>query len=140
MKARQETRLYIQLQTLAAAQMESAAQLLRAHGLTATQYNVLRILRGAGGPLSCTEVGGRMWTKDSDITRLLDRLEKRGWIARCRSTTDRRAIQVAITAAGQQLLADLDKPIELLHCRQFAPLSAGERESLAGYLERLAES
>jgi DNA-binding MarR family transcriptional regulator len=140
MRQSENTRLFIQLQTLAAAQQEAAAQLLRGHGLTATQYNVLRILRGANAPLSCKEVGARMWTRDSDITRLLDRLEKRRWIARCRSSRDRRAVHVAITPAGLQLLAALDGPIELLHSKQFAPLSASERQVFAEYLGRLAES
>lgn len=140
MRTHEETRLFIELQTVAAAQMEAAALLLKSHGLTSPQYNVLRILRGAGQPLSCTEVGNRMWTRDSDITRLLDRLEKRGWIERCRSSEDRRAISVGITAAGIELLSSLDRPVRLLHRQQFGGLPEAEKTMLAGILARLAES
>ncbi len=140
MRSREETRLFLLLQAVAAAQMEAASQLLKSHGLTSPQFNVLRILRGASHPLSCTEVGQRMWTRDSDITRLLDRLEKRGWIERCRSSEDRRAVSVGITAAGSELLSSLDRPVELLHQRQFEALSAGEKRALAGLLARLGES
>jgi DNA-binding MarR family transcriptional regulator len=137
MKPREETRLFIHLQSVAAAQMESAAQLLKGHGLTSPQFNVLRILRGAGQPLSCSEVGSRMWTRDSDVTRLLDRLEKRGWVARCRSTEARRAIQVGITEPGLKLLSTLDGPVELLHRQQFAGLSPADRQTLGTLLKRL---
>lgn len=136
----EETRLFIQLQTIAAAQMETLVQLLKRRGLTSPQYNVLRILRGAGAPLSCTEAGSRMWTRDSDLTRLLGRLEKRGWIERRRSTEDRRAFRVAISKAGLKLLSSLDRPVELLHKQQFAALSVAEKRSLADLLSRLAES
>lgn len=140
MKAPGETSLFIQLQTAAAEQMEAAAQLFRDHGLTSPQYNVLRILRGAATPLTCTEIRDRMWTRDSDVTRLLDRLEKRGMVARCRSSEDRRALQIGITEQGLKLLAALDKPLELLHQRQFAALSAADRQALSMLLDRLAES
>jgi len=135
-----ETRLYIQLQTIAAEQMEATAQLLKQHGLTSPQYNVLRILRGAGAPLKCTEIGNRMWTRDSDVTRLLDRLESRGLAARCRSTEDRRALEIGITEAGLRLLKELDEPVKLLHQQQFEALSFDQRQALAHLLNRLAES
>ena len=81
-------------------------------GLSHTQYNVLRILRGAGEQgLCCREVAERMITRDPDITRLLDRLERRGLLARSRDSQDRRVITVRITAAGQKLLKDLDGPM-----------------------------
>jgi DNA-binding MarR family transcriptional regulator len=81
-----------------------------------------------------------MWTRDSDLTRLLGRLEKRGWIDRRRSLEDRRAFRVAITKAGLKLLSALDQPVELIHKQQFAALLAGEKRSLAELLSRLAES
>ncbi len=133
-------RLYILIQTIAAEQMESTAQLLKQHGLTSPQYNVLRILRGAGAPLKCTEIGKRMWTRDSDVTRLLDRLESRGLAARCRSTEDRRALEIGITEAGLSLLKKLDGPVKLLHQRQFAALAAQDRATLGGLLDKLSES
>ena len=86
-------------------------QYLKQYELTSAQYNVLRILRGAGElGRSCQEIGERMVTLDSDITRLLDRLEKRGWLKRHRDTEDRRVIRVKITAAGRKVLEELDAP------------------------------
>src|SRR6476646_1448962 len=70
---------------------EEVAVWLKPHGLSATQYNALRILRGAGPEgLLCREVGARMLNRDPDITRLLDRLEKHGLVRRPRGKTDRR--------------------------------------------------
>ena len=98
------------------------AQVLKAAEVSATQYNVLRILRGAEGGLTCTEIGNRMITRDPDITRLLDRLEKRALISRCRETKDRRAVLVRITADGFGLLARLDGPIQEVHRKQLGHL------------------
>src|SRR5579859_2851490 len=87
------------------------AVLLKAEDLSATQYNVLRILRGAPEGLPCGEVGNRMITRDPDITRLLDRLEKRGLIARSRDSQDRRMVMARITPEGLKLLARMDEPV-----------------------------
>src|SRR5436309_1705303 len=87
-------------------------QVLKAEELSANQYNVLRILRGSPKGLSCNEIGNRMITRDPDITRLLDRLEKRNLISRCRETKDRRMVLTRISPAGLDLLARLDEPIE----------------------------
>ena len=76
------------------------AQVLKTEDLSATQYNVLRILRGAPEGLPCGEIGSRMITRDPDITRLLDRLEKRELISRCRETKDRRMVMARITPEG----------------------------------------
>ena len=78
------------------------ALVLKAEDLSATQYNVLRILRGAPEGLPCGEIGSRMITRDPDITRLLDRLEKRELISRCRETKDRRMVMARITPEGAQ--------------------------------------
>jgi DNA-binding MarR family transcriptional regulator len=81
--------------------------------LTNTQYNALRILRGAGADgASCGEIGERMVTAESDITRLLDRLEARGLITRCRGEKDRRVVRARITVPGLQLLSELDQPVD----------------------------
>ena len=89
------------------------AEFLKAHDLSPTQYNALRILRGAGKPgLPCSEVGERMINKDPDITRLLDRLEKRDLVTRSRDDNDRRVILARITPAGLEVLRRLDRPIE----------------------------
>jgi len=86
---------------------------LKEFGLTGTQYNALRILRGAGPEgLACREIGGRMITHDPDITRLLNRLEDRGLVERTRARNDRRVIYGKITAAGLKLLREMDAPIE----------------------------
>src|ERR1039457_1774588 len=79
--------------------------LLKAEDLSANQYNVLRILRGSPDGLACGEIGNRMITRDPDITRLLDRLAKRGLISRSRGSKDRRMVTATITAEGLGLLA-----------------------------------
>ena len=78
---------------------------LKAEDLSATQYNVLRILRGAPEGLPCGEIASRMITRDPDITRLLDRMEKRSLISRCRETKDRRMVMARITSEGLKVLA-----------------------------------
>src|ERR1700752_2153169 len=83
---------------------------LKTADLSPTQYNVLRILRGSPEGLPCGEIASRMITRDPDITRLLDRLEKRGLISRCRETKDRRMVMARITADGIKLLAPLEEP------------------------------
>ena len=86
---------------------------LRQAGLSSSQYNVLRILRGsAGEPLPCGEIAERMVRRDPDLTRLLDRLEKGGLVTRSRGTDDRRVVRAAITDEGLELLESLDAPIE----------------------------
>lgn len=98
------------------------AQVLKGEDLSSTQYNVLRILRGAPDGLTCGEVGNRMITRDPDITRLLDRLEKRTLITRCRETRDRRAVLVRIAPEGLKALARLDEPIQQAHRGQLGHL------------------
>ena len=105
--------------------------------LSANQYNVLRILRGAAEGLPCGEIGNRMITRDPDITRLLDRLEKRELISRCRETKDRRMVLTRITPAGLKLLAELDEPVQAAHREQLGHLG---RERLKALSELLRES
>ena len=87
------------------------SQFSRRRIFRSTQYNVLRILRGAPEGLPCGEIANRMITRDPDITRLLDRLEKRGLISRSRETKDRRTVMARITPDGLKLLARLDEPV-----------------------------
>jgi MarR family transcriptional regulator, organic hydroperoxide resistance regulator len=88
-------------------------RVLKAADLSASQFNVLRILRGAGKDgLACGEIGERMVARDPDITRLLDRLEKRGVIERSRDGRDRRVVTTRITDAGLKILKELDRPVE----------------------------
>src|SRR5450631_2111905 len=96
----------------------SLAGLLKTEDLSANQYNVLRILRGSPDGLPCGEIGNRMITRDPDITRLLDRLEKRELISRCRETKDRRMVMARITPQGMELLARMDEPVQDGHRKQ----------------------
>src|SRR5208282_6941377 len=82
---------------------------LKAKGLTPTQYNVLRILRGVWPQgIACQEIARRMITRDADLTRLLDRLESRNLVQRQRQSGDRRVVHISITHGGLSLLAELD--------------------------------
>jgi DNA-binding MarR family transcriptional regulator len=111
--------------------------IFKAHGLSAPQYNVLRILRGsAGTDLSCQEVGRRMVARVPDVTRLLDRLEQRGLIARRRSDVDRRVVRTRITPAGLELLGAIDGPLRARIRRDFAGLD----DDALGRLEVLLDT
>jgi DNA-binding MarR family transcriptional regulator len=89
------------------------SDMLKPHGLSPTQFNALRILRGAGKEgRACSEIAERMINRDPDITRLLDRLERRGLVIRSREGRDRRVIIARITQEGLELLRGLDRPIE----------------------------
>ncbi|HEX8691321.1 MAG TPA: MarR family transcriptional regulator [Longimicrobium sp.] len=115
---------------------QGASELLKQHDLTLTQYNVLRILRGAGEQgLTAGEIGERMITRDPDVTRLLDRLEKRGLAERWRCTEDRRVVWTRITPAGLAAIAPLDHQITELHCRQLGHLGRDRLETLIELLE-----
>lgn len=88
-------------------------ELLRGENLSHSQYNILRILRGAGEEgLPCGEISERMVRRDPDLTRLLDRLDARGLVSRSRDERDRRVIRASITGAGLGILASLDRPVE----------------------------
>lgn len=100
------------------------AGVLKAADLSSTQYNVLRILRGAKEALTCGEIANRMITRDPDITRLLDRMEKRGLISRSRETRDRRMVLTRITQQGLKTLAELDGPVQKAHRAQLGHLGA----------------
>src|SRR5579862_2688097 len=112
-------------------------KILREADVSPTQYNVLRILRGAPDGLTCSEIGKRMITRDPDITRLLDRLEKRSLISRCRETGDRRMVMTRITPHGLDLLRDLDAPVADIHKSQLGHLGRGGLRSLMDLLESL---
>jgi len=118
-----EQEAYLSLLRTADALARGAEEVIKPFGLSGTQYNILRILRGAGAQgLCCHEAGERMLTHDPDITRLLDRLERRGLIVRARASSDRRVITAQITPEGLRILAKLDKPIAECHRRQFGHL------------------
>ncbi len=113
-----------------------AEQLMKASGLTGAQYNVLRILRGAGPHgLPCNAISERLISRDPDMTRLLDRMEKRNLISRERQKEDRRVVKARISDEGLKLLKKLDAPVRDLHKNQFATLSSTRQKAL---LELLA--
>lgn len=119
----------------------SMAEALKPHGITPTQYNVLRILRGAGGGGLCrSEIMERMIARVPDATRLLDRMESAGLIERERSTEDRRFVTTRITAKGRQVLAALDDAVAALHRRQFAALDEAGLRRLIELLGLARES
>jgi DNA-binding MarR family transcriptional regulator len=109
-------------------------QVLKTEGLSATQYNVLRILRGAPDGLPCGEIASRMITRDPDVTRLLDRLEKLGLISRCRETRDRRTVMARITPEGLEMLIRLDEPVQAAHRRSLGHLGRHRLRMLAELL------
>jgi len=115
------------------------AQLLREHGLTPSQYNVLRILRGEGKPLPILEIASRTVTVVPGITGLIDRLEQAGFANRLRCEKDRRVIYVGLTDAGADVLAGLDEPLIALHRKLLSHLSQAEMKELVRLLEKIRQ-
>jgi DNA-binding MarR family transcriptional regulator len=111
------------------------SHVLKNEDLSSNQYNVLRILRGAPDGLPCGEIGNRMITRDPDITRLLDRLEKRSLIARFREVKDRRMVMAKITPDGLKLLARTDGPVRDAHRGQLGHLGRERLRALTDLLE-----
>jgi len=109
-------------------------RVLKTEDLSLTQYNVLRILRGAPEGLSCGDIGRRMITRDPDITRLLDRLERRRLISRCRESCDRRTVLTRITGEGLDVLARLDGPVHHAHRKQLGQLGKQRLDQLTEIL------
>ena len=133
-----ENRIFVALLQTADTLGQEAEQLLKAAGIPNAQYNVLRILRGAEPEgLACRAIGDRMISHDPDITRLLDRMEKRGLITRERQTDDRRVVKTRITPQGLSLLKTLDQPIHDLHKRQFRHISTARLKTLFDLLEEV---
>jgi DNA-binding MarR family transcriptional regulator len=95
--------------------VRGAIGVLKEENLSHTQYNVLRILRGAPQGLACGEIARRMITRDPDVTRLLDRMEKRGLISRARESRDRRMVLARLTPEGRKLADRLDEPVQKIH-------------------------
>lgn len=117
------------------------ADFLKQYDLSFTQYNALRILRGAGkSGLPCSEVGARMINHDPDITRLLDRLERRGFVTRSRDGKDRRVNMARITATGLRLLRRLDQPVESFLRSMLRPVGEERLGSLVRLLNAAREA
>lgn len=135
-----EELLFVNLLRTARQLLDDFDRLLRGRDITQPQYNILRILRGAGASgLPSGEIGERMVGRDPDVTRLLDRMEERGLVVRSRSTADRRVVTTQLTADGLRLVDDLDAPILAMHKRQLGHLSPDEMDDLNRLLERARE-
>lgn len=110
---------------------------LRPYGVTDTQYNALRILRGArGAPMSCAEIGERLINQDPDITRLLDRLERQGLVRRERDLRDRRIVLSRITPAGLSKLQAMDKIVDACVEGMLAHMDTEEIHTMIALLVR----
>ncbi|MEW4526456.1 MarR family transcriptional regulator [Maioricimonas sp. JC845] len=114
-------------------------RLFREYGLTTSQYNVLRILRGEGQPLPSLEIASRLIQQVPAITGLIDRLESAGLVCRKRCEEDRRVVFVDITRSGCSLMARIDEPLLALHRELIGHLSPQELQQLTGLLEKVRE-
>lgn len=111
--------------------------ILKEKKLSMSQYNVLRILQGAAPDgLMCSEIANRMISRDPDMTRLLDRMEKQEWINRERDKIDRRSVLVTITDAGKQLVKSLDAPVNEYVEDQFSSVTQKALRELIDTLEQ----
>jgi len=133
-----EHEVFLAIQRAAADLTQESAALLRPHGLSGAQYNILRILRGAGTDgLACGEIADRLVTRDPDMTRLLDRMERQGLVTRQRASHDRRVVTTKISTEGKHLLSQLDEPMAALHRRQFAHIDPARLRELATLLDEV---
>jgi len=130
-----EQEAHLNVVRTAALLTDDIEQLLKPHGITATQYNVLRILRGAEAEGMCrNEVRDRMLTRMPDMTRLLDRMEEAGWVTRSREHEDRRMVMTTITPAGRRLLEKLDDVVIERHKHRFRRLDEKQLRALIDLL------
>jgi DNA-binding MarR family transcriptional regulator len=117
------------------------AEFLRPFDLSPVQYNVLRILRGAGAAgATCSQIGERLLTRDPDITRLLDRMQARDLVERERSTEDRRVVITRISKTGLKLVDSLDEPLRSVNRRKLGMLGREALADLIAGLERVREA
>jgi MarR family transcriptional regulator, organic hydroperoxide resistance regulator len=131
---------YLSVQRTAAELEHGFESAVKPYGITATQYNVLRILRGAGPSGLCrNEVGSRMLRRVPDVTRLLDRLEDMKLIVRERGGEDRRYVTTKVTAAGLKILGTLDPIVDELHDTRMGHLGDARLRTLIGLLARVRD-
>ena len=122
-----EQEVYLSILRTASELSYTVDQFFRPFDITPSQYNVLRILRGAGtGGLCRNEISERMVTATPDMSRLLDRMENAGWVTRERAEDDRRQVSTHITNAGMKLLATLETPTGDFVTRLFAGTTVGD--------------
>lgn len=133
-----EEEAYLSLVRTSAELSHRTDQFLKQFGITQSQYNVLRILRGAGAEgLGRNLIAERMVTPTPDASRLLDRLEESGWIRRKRSRNDRRQVTSCITATGLRLLKKIDAPINAFHKQQFPGVRKADLRNLNRIMSEL---
>jgi DNA-binding MarR family transcriptional regulator len=126
---------YLSVVRTSTALTDAMEDLVKSRGISATQYNVLRILRGSDAEGLCRNaLRDRMLTRMPDMTRLLDRMEEAGLVVRVREGEDRRMVMTRITQKGRQLLEDLDAPVMALHRKQMAGLTDAQLRSLSDLL------
>ena len=135
-----EEELHLSIVRTAALLEHAMVQMLKPYGLTPTQYNVLRILRGAGENGLCrNEIGARLLRQVPDVTRLLDRMTEMRLIGRSRQDADRRLVRTRITPAGLELLAELDGRVRDFHKERLGGVSQQKLRQLADMLAELRD-
>ena len=123
--------LWLNLSRTASAVGHTVEQHLRPYGLSPTQYNVLRILRGAGGNGLCqADIGDRLVAQVPDVPRILDRMEKAGWVKRERGTEDRRVVIASLTERGASVVEEVDEPLVQMMAGMFKGMTAEDIERL----------
>jgi DNA-binding MarR family transcriptional regulator len=133
-----EQELYLSLLRTTSELSHAVDQFFRPFGITSSQYNVLRILRGAGADGLCrNEISERMVTATPDMSRLLDRMEKAGWVTRERAEDDRRQVSTYITKSGMELLAKLETPTNDFMMRLFAGAAVSDRKTVLKVNDRI---
>lgn len=136
-----EQEVLLGVRIAAARIMEPWEKFLKATAeLTPNQYNVLRILRGSyPTALACGDISDRMIARDPDVTRLVDRLSRRGLVSRVRSRRDRRVVEVGITEKGRQVLQSLDEHVDRFPKAMLGRLGPKKLQQLKALLEHLME-
>lgn len=119
---------------------DAMEDVLKGYGISGTQYNVLRILRGAGEQGLCrNEIRDRLISRMPDVTRLLDRMEEAGLVVRQRSEDDRRLVSTRLTAKGRELVDSLDGPVHEEHQRRLGHVGEETLRSLIELLTRIRQ-
>jgi DNA-binding MarR family transcriptional regulator len=133
-----EEELYLSIIRTAAVLEHAMAQAMKPYKITPTQYNVLRMLRGAGPAGLCrNEVGERLVANVPDVTRLLDRMEETGWIVRERSSGDRRFVTARIAHSGLELVNKMDAAVAAIHGEQLGHVEKRLQRQLIDLLTRV---
>ena len=139
--ARIHEQAHLELHRTAGLLDDALERIFKAHGISSTQYNVLRILRGAGHEGLCrNEVRGRLLNRMPDVTRLLDRMEEAGLITRERSSVDRRLVATQLTAKGRALVDALDLPVATEQERLLGQVPAKDLKALVALLAEVRDA